>query len=569
MPDSSPALFGEFSAPAPDAWRRQAEAELKGKPYERLLWSPEAGIQLPPLFGPGEAGAPGLSAAPGNFPYRRGNALNISGGWQIVQEIAVDNPALARHRIETAQAAGISAFLLKTISPDTPLKHFGELARGLDFTQCALHVLAPSGSAAQLSEILVAAAGEKAALLTGVLYGASPSELPAAIAAARNAPNFRVAGINLQGLAASGTTLSQQCAYALSMAVDAFDAVNEAYWPHAAFLLPVESDFLPQVARLRAFRMLFARMAQAAGAEGDVLQSPFILACSSDWNLNRYDAPTNLLRGTTEAASAIIGGAHAVALSAFDAAKETESDFSARLARNIQLLLLHESYLGQVQDPAGGAWYIEALTDAIAEAGWKLFKEIESRGGFAASAAEIAALLEAQARQRELDIRTRRRVLVGVNQYPDTSESLPELPDAEGRAGAAYESLRLRADKWAAAAGRRPLACLYMTGDLVMRQARAQFSRNLLGCGGMEISELFPNELQISQLRDIQPDVVVACAADSDYSGELLAALRAAAPGAFLVVAGKPQDGLTADGWIFAGMDGAAFIAQLLDKVLR
>jgi len=107
MPDSSPTLFGEFSAPTPSAWRSQAEAELKGKAYERLLWSPEPGIQLPPLFGPAEVEAPGLSAAPGNFPYRRGNALNSAGGWQIVQEIAVDNLESARHHIETAQAVGV------------------------------------------------------------------------------------------------------------------------------------------------------------------------------------------------------------------------------------------------------------------------------------------------------------------------------------------------------------------------------------------------------------------------------------------------------------------------------
>jgi len=146
-----------------------------------------------------------------------------------------------------------------------------------------------------------------------------------------------------------------------------------------------------------------------------------IHAETSRWNQTVYDPYVNMLRGTTEAMSAAIGGVHSLEVTPFDASFESPTEFSKRIARNVELLLKHESHFDQVVDPAGGSYYIENLTQSIAAEAWKLFLEIEEKGGYAAAYEEgfVRERVAPSAAAKEKGIATRRQILLCANQYPN------------------------------------------------------------------------------------------------------------------------------------------------------
>ena len=143
----------------------------------------------------------------------------------------------------------------------------------------------------------------------------------------------------------------------------------------------VGSNYFMEIAKLRAARMLWARLAeQYKPADPSSLKIP-IHACSGMWNKSVYDPYVNVLRLTTECMSASIGGANSITILPFNNTYKTADDFSQRIARNIQIILKEESYLDKVVDPSAGSYYIESLTDELAQMAWNDFKKIEEVGG--------------------------------------------------------------------------------------------------------------------------------------------------------------------------------------------
>jgi len=258
----------------------------------------------------------------------------------------------------------------------------------------------------------------------------------------------------------------------------------------------------------------------------------------------------NVLRATTEAMAAVLGGADFVTVAPFDECYEKPDEASRRLARNTQLLLRHEASMGRVADAGGGSYYIEALTDALAGEGWKRMQEIEAQGGYrkAQAAGAIAQALKRSRTAREKAAAARRRVIVGTNQFANAAErALDRIDSARLNTGARgariYEELRLRTERHAASGGRMPRILLAEIGDVKMRAARSNFAANFFACAGFETAtRRFKKAAEIAA---DETDLIVLCSADTEYKAvvaELMPRLKAECRTAPVIIAGSPED---------------------------
>jgi methylmalonyl-CoA mutase len=296
------------------------------------------------------------------------------------------------------------------------------------------------------------------------------------------------------------------------------------------FVFAVGSAYFVEIAKLRAARLLWARAVEAFQPGNPAAGLMRLSVRTSRLNKSVFDPYTNLLRATTEALSAVLGGCDRLEVEAFA--------FGVHLAENVQHILREEAHLGEVADPAGGSYYIETLTDAIAQAAWKLFQQIEAEGGYRAGVASGAltkALAETRA-AREKAVSSRRRTLVGINNYPDlkekTSDFKPPASDAP-RLAVPFEKIRQRTARHAQATGRYPKVLLLTRGDVKMRGARANFILNFFGCAGFDMEES-------AEYAGTDADLIVLCSSDTEYlalAKEVCAAVKVP-----VIVAGNPKE---------------------------
>ena len=308
-----------------------------------------------------------------------------------------------------------------------------------------------------------------------------------------------------------GGTVVQELGYGIALGVeklveklDAGHSVEEAA-NAIRFVFAIGSNYFFEIAKLRAARLLWAHAVWAFQPQEESSCLMKIHACTALSDKSIYDPFANVLRATTEAIAAVIGGCDSLEIRPFG--------FDSRLAVNIQRLIKEESHLDSVADPAGGSYYIEWLTDALAHKGWELFQQVEAEGGYTRAKPAIDSALAKSRAAKEKAISSRRRTLVGVNNYPDLNETSvdpPEAPPGIWRAASPFEQLRRRTEADARKRGKRPKVLLLEHGDLTMRQARSQFSQNFFGCAGFEI--------EIShEYRQTDADLIVLCSSDPEY----------------------------------------------------
>ncbi len=279
------------------------------------------------------------------------------------------------------------------------------------------------------------------------------------------------------------------------------------------FVFAVGPSYFIEIAKLRAARILWAQAVMAFGPQDDRACRMCLHVCTPRRNKSAYDRYTNLLRVTTEALSAVVGGCDQLTIKPFG--------FDPHLALNVQRIVQEESHLDAVADPAGGSYYIEALTDLLAREGWKLLQQTEAEGGYGkalASGAIGKALAETRA-AREKAYSTRRRALVGVNNYPNLTEKTPEaeIPPPESgstlpqvRVAEPFEKIRRRTTEHARAAGRYPKVLLLQRGDVKMKGARSNFCLNFFGCAGFDVVEA-------DEYQGAGADLIVLCSSDAEY----------------------------------------------------
>jgi methylmalonyl-CoA mutase len=294
--------------------------------------------------------------------------------------------------------------------------------------------------------------------------------------------------------------------------------------------------------------MLWARAVESFGGTRESAGTR-IYARTSRWNKTLYDPHVNILRATTEAMSAVLGGADSITVAPFDECYKTPDEASRRLARNTQIILKREALPSRVADPGAGSYYLEVITDFIAREGWKSMQRIEAVGGFRKAVADglISAALEQSLAARDKAVALRRRIFTGTSQFADPRERAldriePLRHSGERRGAQRYEQIRLRTERHAALTGKLPRILLAEIGDVKMRSARSNFAANCFACAGFDI--VARQFLSPDEIAAVGADLIVLCSSDPEYlelASELVLKLRALGRKTPVIVAGNPD----------------------------
>lgn len=585
---------------------REDPANLPAQP-DRLLDSPTyEGFAIRPLYTSlDELPEPPL---PGQWPYvRGGDALrDVKSGWKVAETFpaAPSSAEEANGAILLGLTEGVSALVLRVGTDGVGPSDLGRLLESvfLDLVPVQLDAGTDyTAAATALLALLTDLDAEQRERLS-VDLGADPLTAPlrdrlapevadvVSLAAEVTGHGGHVRAITVDGPALHnrGASVSWELAGAVAAGVsylrlldqgglDIVDAVRQISFRFAA-----DDDQFMTIAKLRAARLLWARVCEVVGAAD--AGAATVHAVSSLPMMAQRDPWVNMLRTTLAAFSAGVGGADTVLVHPFDVAipngfPGTSNAFARRIARNTQLLLLEESHIGRVLDPAGGSWFVEDLTAQLAEQAWKHFQVIEARGGFVAAHDHIAEQIADVAARRADDIAHRRTALTGVNEYPNIGE--PPLPPGEAftavaRYAAGFEALRDRSDTVLESTGARPKVLLLPLGPLAEHNIRATFATNLLASGGIEaVNPGTVGAADVAQAVSAagSPSVAVVCGTDTRYGTDAAAVVASAREAGVtrVYLAGlekavaeadpKPDDYLTAE------IDAVAALSDLLTRL--
>ncbi|MFP5069844.1 methylmalonyl-CoA mutase family protein [Pseudonocardia nantongensis] len=602
-------LAGGFDPVTREQWLEAADGVARrsgrisedaglGAGVETLTRTSADGIRVAPLYAAEDVTDLPETGVPGSWPFTRGAnpAGHVTEGWDVRQRHAGTDPAAVREALLADLESGVNSIWLRVGAGGVPVADLARALEGmhLDLAGVALDAGADAVEAAGAYLDLAQRFGVEDAELLGSLgldpvglrarAGSGP-EVDSVVATARRvAGSFgKVTAITVDGTAIreAGGSDAQELGFSLASGVAYLRTLTGAGLDIDTtarlleFRYAATPDQFPTIAKLRAARRLWARVLEASGTT-EVPQRQH--AVVSEALFSRRDPWVNMLRGTVAGFAAGVGGADAVTVPPFDAALGIAEPFSRRIARNTQGLLIEESHLAQVIDPAGGSWYVEHLTEDLAEAAWAFFQEVEGAGGvLAALDSGLVAGKVAEVRaERESDVARRKAPLTGVSEFADLEEKpveripLPEPLEREGlplyRPAAAYEERRDTADRMLASTGHRPQVFLATLGSLATYTARVGFTRNLLGAGGIDAVEAGPTKT-VQEVVDAfggsGTPVAVLCSSDALYderAAETAAALRAAGATRILL-AGRPKEQVPGvDGYLYSGCDALAVI---------
>jgi methylmalonyl-CoA mutase len=472
----------------------------------------------------------------------------LNGDWRIREEIDAINPEQANQDARRAVAAGAEqiAFLNANVQNGSDL---GLLLVNLQ--EVPIHF---QNAGKALLRLLTTREKERSASAQ-LSSGWNPFESPAFAAEILLAlpPGFVPFTIDGSGFEESGASAVQEIGFTLAAAIDFLGEMTsrtiEVDRAAAAieFSFAIGANYFFQIAKLRAFRILWARVQESFGGKQQSVPAR-IHARSSRWNKTIYDPHVNILRATTEAMSAALGGADSISVAAFDECYRAPNEASRRMARNTQIVLKQEALLSRVADAGAGSYYLEFLTDFIARESWKIMQGIESAGGFgkANASGQLAKALNESMAAREKAVVERRRVFTGTNQYADPSEKALDRIDpmhrsVERRGARSYEQLRLRTERHAVLNGKTPRILLAEVGDVKMRSARSGFAQHFLASVGFElVTQRFESAGEIAPGN---ADLIVLCSSDAEYAGlaaELFTMLKTLGCSVPVIVAGNP-----------------------------
>jgi methylmalonyl-CoA mutase len=574
-------FFPEFPPVSTDEWMAKITADLKGVPFDKkLIWKTGEGFNVNPFYRAEDIeGLQTAASLPGEFPYVRGTRRDND--WKVRQDIDVTDfraanaqaldclqkgvTSLGFHFAGDAVTADNVATLLKGIYPESVELNFKTCRRK---TVALIGLLAGylTAQGADLSKCFGSVNYNpfKLPLVKGVFADGWVNETAEVLKAARALPCYKALSVDACLFSDAGSYLSQELGYALAWGNDIVAQLVDAGFPvdevagKIKFNYGVSSNYFMEIAKFRAARWLWAEIVAAYKPTSECAKAA-IHAQTSEWNMTLYDAHVNLLRTQTEAMSAALAGVDSMTVMPFDSAYRTPDDFSARIARNQQLLLKEECHFDKVVDPSAGSYYIEVLTHSVADVAWKIFLDVEDRGGFyaAVKAGDVQNAVNASAAARRKAVATRREILLGTNQFPNFAETAAskladeaacdcscaggtDTPALDFSRGAAeFETLRLATEK----SGKAPKAFMLTIGNLAMRLARSQFSCNFFACAGYKVIDNLgfdTVEVGVEAAVKAGAEIVVLCSSDDEYVEFAPAAFKALAGRAEFVVAGSP-----------------------------
>lgn len=547
------------------AWRALVDKELAGAPFDKLVQKTAEGLSVEPLY----VERPVDPAPPGAAPYLRGATTATAGG-SFSLCMRATSAQLAAEELE----AGADALWCKAEELE---------ARQVVATRGKIVVLENARSAGSADGVAGASASSTALVWSSfdLLAEVTRGDLPATaldapwpvVAAARavldsGLPSrcVRVGALPFHEL---GADAADELALTLSCLVATLRQLDDAglELPRVAPLLwtqiAVGRDTFGELCKLRALRLLWHKVLDAAGVQATALDA--IHAVCSTRTLSQRDPWVNMLRVTTQVFAAALGGARLITPQPFDAAFATRSPLGQRVARNTALVLREESQLGRVVDAAGGSFYIETRTDALAREAWSRFGAIEREGGIVAllRTGALHTRLAASWKQRAAAIAKRKEPVLGVSEFANLRETLPGDPvvlDGVRRDSEGFEALRTRVE-----AAPRQVA-LVLLGPPAEHRARVGFAESFFAVAGSSTA--------LHQLDEAAGAIDVACLCGSDerYAAEAESAARAlkASGARRVVLAGRPgalEAQLRAagvDAFIYVGCDVLATLEEVL-----
>lgn len=583
MNKSMKKLFSEFPDATTEAWEKIIEKDLKGADYDKkLIWKTNEGLKVKPYYRSEDLkNIKHLETLPGQSPYVRGNSLSAN-NWLIRQDIVVENANEANKKALFLLERGVDSLgfiLTKFLS----VKELDILLDEIVVEAIEINFICGTLFEEVLQNFISVLKGRKVKLneikgsitynpltemaLTGKMRSLNNSVK--LIEITKDLPFFRTLVVHGSVFHNSGASAVEELGFSLATAAEYLDQLTEMglsidqITPKMRFDFAVGSNYFMEIAKIRAARLLWSKMVEAYKPKQKETAQMFVHSTTSSWNKTIYDPYVNILRSTTEAMSSAIGGTDSLTVNAFDESYEIPTEFGERIARNQQLLLKEETYLDKVVDPAAGSYYIENLTNSIAEEAWKLFLETEESGGFISSMKKglIQDRIKATAKKRDLDIVHRREIFLGVNQYPNFNEKIEiDLEDdilvasdltakkariktlKPYRGAQAFEALRYKTDQFAKN-NKRPLVYMLTYGNEGMQKARTAFSSNFFACAGFEVMDNkgFKSAKEgVTAAQKAGADIIVICSSDDAYL-EISPKIKQLAGDTILVIAGYPK----------------------------
>lgn len=606
-------LAADFAPATYDDWRKLVDGVLKGAPFEKLESKTYDGLTIEPIYRRAHNVAP-VAGRPAAMP------------WQVMQRIDHPDAAAANAQavhdlengasgieIEFAGGPGARGFGVVDATPETLKRLFDGIFFDAGIS-IALHPVVGRGNAGEtVARLIEERRVDPAkvdlrfnyqALSTMAVRGGAPAPWAemtkpfAAVVGGLMKRGFRGPFVLADGRAVhdAGGSEVQELAFALSLALaylrmleDGGIGLDEAR-SAISFRLTADADQFLTMAKFRALRLLWARVETACG----LTPKPVFVVAETAWRmLTQRDPYVNMLRATMATFAAGLAGANAITVLPHTLALGLPDSFARRVARNTQLVLLEESNLAKVSDPAAGSGGIESLTQALCEASWTLFQEIEKAGGVFAALEQnlIQGKIAATRKAREANMNRRKEVLTGASAFPDLNEAQvavlavkPAAPSSDEvkirfealsplRLAGPFERLRARSDEILKAKGARPRIFLANLGDAADFTARATFAKSFFETGGIEAvgSEGFDDPKAIkAAFRASKAPLVCICSSDAVYAERAKDAAKAlqAAGAKHIYLAGRAGEQETAlraagvNEFIFAGCDALAALQQ-------
>lgn len=589
-------LKESFPAPSYEEWLQAVNDTLKGADFDKVMKTKTyEGITLQPIYRKEDiAGLSFMDCAPGAAPYLRGNNPQrfLDEGWLIAQSYDESDlkklNAMLLHDLQN----GLTAVNLSLKHEDSKrgvtirtIDDMRNALKGVDIKAAPLFMQLDI-SDSYILELLEQYCKEQNVSLNNLEAGIGfdPTSEFARIGsvylpldefwklevnivkwAVEKAPKVRVLSIDGSVYEASGASSTQELGFVLSTAIGYIQGLQYSGFtidqlaPLFQVKLSLGSNFFMEIAKIRAFRLMWAEMIKAFGGNENS-QKVWIHGKTASFNKSIYDNYVNVLRTATEGFSGVIGGVDSMELGCFDELVAVPDEFSRRMARNQQVILKEEAHFGKVLDPAGGCYYIESLTAELANKAWETMQELEAAGGMikCLRAGKIHDMLEAIADARIDAVNKRKNVFVGVNMFANPLEKTSQRETdiiGDGRAKAVsldkgalprrravekLESLRGQIGK----ANQKTKVFLLNMGTIDEYKARADFAGGFLQVGGFEVispSGFASVSEAVKAALNADTAAFCICSTDDNYNS-LVPELCTALKGKTMILAGYPAD---------------------------
>lgn len=611
--------FNEFSSEkTKNAWMEEVLKDLKGKPYDKIWWKTYEGFELEPYYKGFEIENLNIpDDQPGKFPYLRSNKpASIENSWAVRQDISNSDPKKAAELIAEAVKGGADGIDIKlnceltsgktvckckcecskeksrgvVINTKTDLN---KILKDVDLKKTSVNIEAGVASK-EIFEILKGSLDVKSKgsidndplkeLALNGDFGKGEKkrfeEMKSVFEDCQLYPDFKGLVISNDHFHDAGATIVQKTAYLLSTAVFYKEKIGKnisfsGFSEKIGLSYAVGQYYLLEIAALRALRLLWSNLGTAYDKKGEI--SPVsVHAKTGLFNKTVYDPHVNMLRTTTEAMSAIIGGCNSLTVLPYNVCIEEDDTFSSRIARNTQLVLREEAHLNKFIDPSKGSYYLEKATDLIAKEAWALFQKLEADGGIfeALKRGDIQKELAELKAKRLSNFSMRRDSLVGTNHVPNGAEVQKCSGKTEKpvqtlklfkedlyktaklniekirpyRLAEEFEKSRKMTEKFNKENGRKVSVFTTTVGNLTMRKARASFASAYLAAGGFNIIDnngFKDADEAVKEAFKSKAEIIVICSSDEEYpkyAPEIAAKIKSVNPGVVVIVAGYPKE---------------------------